>query len=126
MDANNLSSRAAEVTQQAQEEAAKFFNNYFQPTLNTTTDVDAAIQSYFETVTGDPESARIITTAVVYTSLAQNSNPMSVLADFKKLQPGEIDVYLAAFLNLNRVNTSLLGTINQPRAGFFVQRSILA
>ena len=126
MEANNLPSRAAEVTQQAQQEAAKFFNNYFQPSLNTTTDVDAAIQSYFETVTGDVESARLITTAVVYTSLAQNNNPMSVLADFKKLQPGEVDVFLAAFLNLNRVNTSLLGIVNQPKASFFVQRSILA
>jgi hypothetical protein len=126
MEANNLPSRAAELTQQAQQDASRFFNNYFQPTLNTTTDVDAAIQSYFETVTGDTESARLITAAVVYTSLAQNNNPMSVLADFKKLPIGEIDAYLAAFLNLNRVNTSLLGLVNQPKANFFVQRSILA
>lgn len=126
MEPNNLPSRAAELTVQARKDADKYINNFIRPTLNTTTDVDAAIQSYFETVTDDVQAARLLSTALVLTSLAQNLNPMSVLTDFKKLQPGQLDTYLATFLNLNRVNTSLLGLTNRPQVSVFVQRSILA
>lgn len=126
MDPNNLPSRASELTVQARKDANKYINNFIRPALNTTTDVDAAVQSYFESVTDDVDAARLLSTALVLTSLAQNLNPMSVLADFKKLKPGELDTYLATFLNLNRVNTSLLGLTNRPQASVFVQRGILA
>lgn len=37
----------------------------------------------------------------------------------------EINAYLAVFLNLNRVNTSLLGIVNEPQVGKYVKRAIL-
>jgi hypothetical protein len=126
MEPNNLPTRAAELTVQARKDADKYINNFIRPALNTTTDVDAVVQSYFETVTNDVQAARLLSTALVLTSLAQNLNPMKVLADFKKLPPGELNTYLATFLNLNRVNTSLLGLTNRPQVSVFVQRGILA
>ena len=44
--------------------------------------------------------------------------------DFKKLPKGEVDLFLAAFLNSNRVNSSLLGISNTPGVSFFVERSV--
>ncbi len=126
MEQNNIQARAEDLTVQARQDARKFFNNFYKPVLSTTADIDAAIQSFFESITKDQSAARLLTSAVVFTSLAQNLNPMSVLADFKKVQPGELTTYLATFLNLNRVNTSLLGIVNRPQVNVFVQRGILA
>ena len=78
-----------------------------------------------EKFTDDVNAARLLTASVVYTARIQNINPMSVLSDLKKLPPGQLDLTLATFLNLNRVNTSLLGTTNTPKTGFYVQRTIL-
>jgi hypothetical protein len=123
---NNLPDPALNLIDSARKDIEQYFNNLFQPKLNVPIDADGAIQSYFEQVTGDKDSAKVLTTAVIYTSLATNSSPMKVLADFKKLQPGELNFALSAFLNLNRVNTSLLGLTNQPSSSVFVQRAILA
>jgi len=49
-----------------------------------------------------------------------------VLEKFKRLPAGEINDYLAAFLNLNRVPTSLLGIVNQPTTGKYIERCIIA
>jgi hypothetical protein len=122
---NNLSSDLSNLTASVRKDIDSYFNNLYQPKLALPIDSDGAIQSFFESVTKDKESARLLTYAVVYTSLASNNNPMKVLADFKKLPPGQLDLYLATFLNLNRVNTSLLGISNQPKTSYFVQRAIL-
>lgn len=122
---NNLADTRslATVSQRADEEV--FFNNLYSNPISVTTDQDSAIQSYFEKLTGDVNSARLLSTSVIYTARLQNINPMSVLADLKKLPEGQLDLTLATFLNLNRVNTSLLGTTNTPKTGFYVQRTIL-
>jgi hypothetical protein len=117
---------SVDLTPGARKDVEQYFNNLFQPTLNVPVDAESAILSYFESVTGDKESAKNLTNAVVFTSLASGSTPMKILADFKKVPPGELNLYLATFLNLNRINTSLLGLTNQPRASVFVKRSILA
>lgn len=126
MEPNNLLSSASTITKSVKQDIENYFNNFYINTLSLPTDTDGAVQAYFESVTGDRDSARLLTAAVVYTSLAQGNNPMSVISDFKKVPKGELDIVLSTFLNLNRVNTSLLGIINQPRTGFFVRRSILA
>jgi hypothetical protein len=124
-NSSNLPS-GLDLTPGAQKDVEQYFNNLFQPMVNVPVDAEGAILSYFESVTGDKDSARNITNAVVFTSLATGNSPMKILADFKKVPAGELNLYLATFLNLNRVNTSLLGLTNQPRASVFVRRSILA
>jgi len=123
--ASNLPN-SVDLTPGARKDVEQYFNNLVQPTLNVPIDAEGAILSYFESVTGDKESARNLTNAVVFTSLASGNTPMKILADFKKVSAGELNLYLATFLNLNRINTSLLGLTNHPRASVFVKRSILA
>lgn len=103
----------------------KYFNNFTLPPTNVTQNVNDAIQSFFENVTKNKRSAAILTSSVIYTSSTQGIDPMTALAQFQKLPPGQINEYLAMFLNLNRIGTSLLGISNQPRVNQFVQRSII-
>ena len=105
---------------------SRYFNNYFVgSTGQVSIGANDAIVSYFETQTGDRESAAVLSRAVIETALQQNLDPMAVLDDFKKLPMGELDAYLALFLNMSRVNTSLLGISNMPRANKYVARTIL-
>lgn len=105
---------------------SRYFNNYFVGSTGAVSiGANDAIVSYFETQTGNRESAAVLSRAVIETALQQNLDPMAVLDDFKKLPTGELDAYLALFLNLSRVNTSLLGISNMPRASKYVSRTIL-
>lgn len=122
---NNLADTRSLATTSQRTDEENFFNNLYRTPISVTTDQDSAIQSYFEQLTKDVNSARLLSTSVIYTARLQNINPMSVLADLKKLPAGQLDLTLATFLNLNRVNTSLLGTTNTPRTGFYIQRTIL-
>ena len=99
-----------------------FFNQSFSVSQN----VDDAIIGYFEKVTnGNKEAARIIASAVIFTSLAQKIDPMATLQHFTTLTEGELNAYLTMFLNLNRVGTSYLGISNQPITSKYVARTIL-
>ena len=103
----------------------KYFNNYFGPTFTVSQNIDDAILSYFQEVCGNKESAKIMASAVMYTSYTQKINPMQTLAEFTKLPKGELNNYLTMFLNLQRVGTSYLGITNQPLSNKYINRAIL-
>jgi hypothetical protein len=103
----------------------RFFNNFFNFPVEFSSGVDAAIIAFFETVTDNKESARALASAVLYTALKQGMNPMSVLDEFKKLPPGELNTYTALFLNTERVGTSFLGLKNRPVQNKYVIRAIV-
>ena len=107
--------------------AGKYFNNYFNATGVISSDQNAAVTAFFETITdGNKESAAVLASTVVYTAMAQGIDPMSIVQQFQALPKGEINLYLAMFLNLNRVGTSLVGLNNQPVQNKYVTRTILA
>jgi hypothetical protein len=108
-----------------QQSATKYFNNFFVKDLNISSNVNDSIVAFFDQYTGNQGSAKILATSVILTSLAQNINPMSTLAELKKVGTGELNTYLAMFLNLNRVGTSLLGLNNQPITSNYVKRTII-
>jgi hypothetical protein len=103
-----------------------YFNNFFINPGTVSSDQDGAVISFFEQYTGgNTSSAKVLASAVIFTSLAQGINPMQVLTDFTKLPRGELNAYLAMFLNLNRKGTSYLGINNQPITNKYIQRAIL-
>jgi hypothetical protein len=102
-----------------------FFNNFFNFPVEFSSNVDAAIIAFFETVTDNKESARALASAVLYTALKQCINPMSVLDEFKKLPTGDLNTYTALFLNTERAGTSFLGLKNKPVQNKYVTRAIL-
>jgi hypothetical protein len=121
---NNLQSPSYQVNNYSSTE--QFFNNFFTADYNISPDANDAIVSYFENFTDNVESAQALAAAVIYTSLSQEVEPMETLQQFSKLPEGTINEYLALFLNLNRVGSSLLGVSITPTTNPYVTRTILA
>jgi len=103
----------------------RYFNNYFDPSINVSPNVDAAIMTYFEELSFNKLSAKALASAVIYTSKTQGVDPMDTLREFTKLPKGELNAYLVMFLNLQRKGTSYLGITNQPITNKYVNRAIL-
>lgn len=121
--ANNLTT--VSTSADLDSSATQFFNNFYQPTFAVSSDIDNAIISYFEKITLSRDSARILASSVIYTSLAQNIDPMQTIDRFKAMNRNELNAYTTMFLNLNRLGTSYLGVTNRPRVSKYVLRSIL-
>ncbi len=102
-----------------------YWNNYFKPDITISSNVDAAILSYFERVAENRTAAKALASAVIYTAKAQNVDPMVALDEFTKVPRGELNAYLTMFLNMQRVGTSYLGITNEPTLTKYVQRAIL-
>ena len=107
------------------EPTTTFFNNYFAGTFNISQNVDDAIIGYFQSLTGDKESGINLASAIISTSTQQGLDPMSLIDEFRKLRPNELNAYLTMFLNLNRSSTSLLGLSNSPQTNKYINRMIL-
>jgi len=103
----------------------RYFNNYFTPKYTVSANTNDAILSYFQQQTGNLESAKLLAQAVIDTAQAQRENPLNVLAAFQKLPSGELSAILALYLNTSRVNTSLLGIKNTPKANPFITRTLI-
>lgn len=103
----------------------KYFNNFFDIPPVVSTNIDAAIVSYFEKIASNKTAARAMASAVIYTSKKQGIDPLVTLEEFKKVPEGTLNAYVALFLNLERVGTSYLGVSNQTQLNKYVQRSLL-
>lgn len=102
-----------------------FFDDYFVQQLGTSQDINDAFIGYFQSVTGDKTTGKNMAGSVLYTAKAQGLSPMELLDQFRKLSPGELNAYLAMFLNLNRAGTSLLGLSNAPKVSKYITRAVL-
>jgi len=120
---NNLTS--TNVSSNTENPTDFFFNNFFQPAFTVSQNVDDAVIGFFEKITDDRESAKILASAVIYTSLARNIDPMETLTKFSSMTSSDLNSYVVMFLNSNRTGTSYLGINNTPRVSKYIQRSIL-
>jgi hypothetical protein len=120
---NNLTS--TNVSGNTENPTDFFFNNFFQPAFTVSQNVDDAVIGYFEKITDDKESARILASAVIYTSLARNIDPMETLTKFSSMDASDLNSYVVMFLNLNRTGTSYLGINNTQKVSKYIQRTIL-
>lgn len=103
----------------------RYFNNYFTPVFTVSSNTNDAILSFFEQQTGSIESAKLLAQAVIDTAQAQREDPLVILNQFQKLPQGQLNSVLALYLNLSRVNTSLLGIKNVPKTNPLVTRTIV-
>ena len=81
--------------------------------------------AFFEQYTQNKITGQNLASAVLYTAQAQNINPMTILSDFQKMPKGQLNNYLAAFLNATRVPTSAIGIKTSAKTSPFVTRTIL-
>ena len=105
-------------------DANKYFNNLYHTEL-TVGPADAVIIAFFEQYTANKLAAKNMAATVLYTAMAQNLDPMTVLTEFRNLPKGQLNSYLAAFLNANRVPTSVLGIKSTAGTNPLVARTIL-
>lgn len=103
---------------------SKFFNNYFLPAFTVSQSIDDVVLTFFERLTGNTESAKILASSVIYTCLARNIDPIETISKFSSMAPEDLNSYMTMFLNLNRVGTSFLGVNNIPRVGKYVLRTL--
>lgn len=108
----------------AANDARRYFNNFYSKTFEVGP-ADDAIVGFFEQYTGNKKSAKNLAAVVLYTSQAQNLDPMAVLSEFQKLPKGQLNAYLAAFLNSNRAPTSAIGIKSTTNTNPLVSRSVL-
>jgi hypothetical protein len=102
-----------------------YFNNFFTQPYNVSQGVDDAVVGYFQELTGDNDTGTTLAAAVLYTAVTQKIDPMALIDEFRRLQRNQLNAYLTMFLNLNRVNTSLLGLSNSPSTNKYIARAIL-
>ena len=102
-----------------------FFNNYFQQPLDISQEINDSILSYFEQQTRNRESAKILVQTVIQTAKIQREDRLQILNQFMKLPAGDLNTFLALYLNNSRVNTSFLGVKTQTRTNTFVTRTII-
>lgn len=102
-----------------------YFNNFFVKTESISVQANDAIVSYFEEQTRNREAALVLAQAVMNTATQQGDDPMRVLDEFRKLPQGELNGFLALYLNTSRVSTSLLGVKQPTLPNKHVARTIL-
>lgn len=118
---NNLSS----VTESTIDKTTTFFNNFFGPSFAISQNIDDSVIGFFEKITQNKESAKILASAVIYTCLSRDIDVMETLAKFSTMTESELNSYVTMFLNLNRAGTSYLGINNYPRISKYVQRMLI-
>lgn len=108
----------------ATNDARRYFNNFYSPQYSVGPS-DDAITGFFEQYTQNKKAAKNLSSVVLYTALAQNLDPMAVLSEFQRLPKGQLNAYLAAFLNANRAPTSIIGIKTTNNTNPLVSRSVL-
>lgn len=121
--ANNLETSSIRADLNAT--ADKFFNNIYKPNFSLSQNINDAVVAHFMKMTDNEESAKLIASAVIFTSLAQGVNPIETIDRFSTMNQEDFKRYVSMFLNLNRVNTSYLGLGGTPRISKYVTRCIL-
>ena len=107
------------------EKTTSYYDTFFKNGLNTSSNVNDAFIGYFQSVTGDRDSGITLAGSVLYVALSTGVQPMTLLDEFRKLEPGELNSYMATVLNINRKGTSLLGITNTPKPNQYITRAIL-
>jgi len=124
LQAPNLSLGVNATTPGGTSNAQQYFNNFFAGNFDIGVANDAIV-AFFEQYTGSASAGKQLAGTIIYTALAQNLDPMSLLTEFKQLTPGQLNTYLAAFLNYNRVPTSQLGIKTSTTTSPYITRTIL-
>ena len=66
-----------------------YFENFFEPTLTTSQNIDDAVLGYFELVTGDKDTGKTLAASVLYVALNNGINPMTLVDELRKLKSGK-------------------------------------
>lgn len=66
----------------------EYFNNFFDERYLTSPDVESAVVAFFQSVTGNEESGRLLAATIIHTALSRGIQPMSLVDEFRRLPSG--------------------------------------
>jgi len=118
--ANNLFTSSANYSPSSEQ----FLNNFYKPGYTISGARNDAVIAYFESITDNKESARVLASSVVYTSIAQGVDPLVILDQLKNMAIDDRNKFLSMFLNFNRVGSSQLGVRGPRKYSSLIQRLI--
>ena len=104
---------------------SRYFNNVYKTTNAVSPAISSSIISWFQEQTGSRETATLLARTLINTAESIGEDPRAILQEFTKLPQGELNAYLALFLNSGRVPTSLLGIKNQPKPTDLISRTLI-
>ena len=84
------------------------------------------VYSFFIDKADNENAALAMVHSVLITALDHGVDPLEVISEFEKYDGLELDQRLAAFMNISRNNTSVLGVANFPSVNYHIARTILA
>lgn len=116
--ANNL------TTSSASNSSGDYINNFYKPAYTVSSEQDSAVTAFFETITGDAGSARVLASSVIYTAIAQAVDPMTIIDQMRNMDEENRARFTTMFLNFNRIGTSQLGIHSRNQYNRYVQRMI--
>jgi hypothetical protein len=124
---NSVNTSVVNLSQNNNTPADQYFNNYFVTPNTISSNQNDAVVAYFQQYTGgNTESAAILASNIIYTAMSQGMDPMDIIQQFQALPAGQLSWYLAMFLNLNRIGTSIVGVNNNQTQNKYITRAILA
>lgn len=118
--ANNISSSSANYSPGTDQ----YLNNFYKNSFTISSGQNDAVIAYFETINQDKESAKILASSVVYTSIAQGVDPLIILEQLRMMSDDDRNKFLSMFLNFNRIGSSQLGIRTQKKYISYIQRLI--
>ena len=109
------------------EATLEYFNKIYDLPISVPQNTVDALYAFFIRRTENEESALALVNTVVTTALSSKINPMVLLDEFRSLGDEiKLDIQLAAFLNITRNNTSILGVKNVPKVNNHISRTVLS
>jgi hypothetical protein len=67
------------------EPTSEYFNNFFEQEFVTSQNVNDAVVGYFQSITGDAASAKVLASTVLMTALSQGIDPVSIIDELRRL-----------------------------------------
>ena len=113
------------IVESSESKTSRYFNNVYKTSNAISPAVSSSIISWFQDQTGSRETATLLARTLINTAESLGEDPRKILQEFTKLPRGELNAFLALFLNSGRVPTSLLGIKNQPTPTDLISRTLI-
>jgi hypothetical protein len=118
--ANNLNQSSANYSPGSDQ----FLNNFYKPGFTVSSKQNDFVLAFFETVTGNTESAKILSSSVIYTAIAQGVDPIVIVEQMRQMSDEDRDKFVSMFLNFNRIGSSQLGMRSPSKYRSYIERLI--
>lgn len=118
--ANNINQSSANYSPGSDQ----FLNNFYKPGFTVSGGQNDFVLAFFETITGNSESAKILSSSVIYTAIAQGVDPVIIVEQMRQMSDEDRDKFVSMFLNFNRIGSSQLGIRSPSRYRTHIERLI--